>query len=143
MGTVKQVLREKGQAVHSLPADATVLDAAKLMNRKHIGSVLVMDHDRLIGIFTERDVLTRVVAAQLDPATTALNEVMTTAVAVGSPDTRLEEVRTLMREKRIRHLPIVAGSRVVGMVSIGDLNRVEQRTQAETIQYLEMFMYQP
>lgn len=143
MGSVKQILREKGQAVHALPAGATVLDAAKLMNRKHIGCVLVMENDRLLGIFTERDVLTRVVAAQLDPAATPLNEVMTTAVAVGTPETRLEEVRTLMREKRIRHLPIVAGSRVVGMISIGDLNRVEQRTQAETIQYLEMFMYQP
>ncbi len=143
MASIKQILREKGQAVHSLPPDATVLDAARLMNRKRIGCVMVMEQDRLAGIFTERDVLTRIVATQLDPATTPLHEVMTTAVAVGTPETRLEEVQTLMRDKRIRHLPIVAGSRVVGMISIGDLNRIEQRTQAETIQYLEMFMYQP
>lgn len=143
MGTVKQLLREKGQSIQSLPADASVLDAAKVMNRKRIGSVLVLEGDRLTGIFTERDVLTRVVATQLDPAQTRIGEVMTTAVAVGAPDTTLDEVRALMREKRIRHLPILAGRQVVGMISIGDLNRAEQRTQQETIRYLEMFMYQP
>jgi CBS domain-containing protein len=140
MPTVDKLIAEKNEPVATLPPDATVLDAAQLMNERHIGSVVVVDRDRLVGIFTERDVLRRIVAATRDPASTKLEEVMTTQVACATPKTRLDEIRAVMREKRIRHMPVVDGGLVTGMVSIGDLNRAEHDVQERTIEYLERYM---
>jgi CBS domain-containing protein len=140
MPIVEKLIIEKNEPVATLPPDATVLDAAQLMNERHIGSVVVVDGGRLVGIFTERDVLRRIVAATRDPAASKLEDVMTTQVACATPKTRLDEIRTAMREKRIRHMPVVDGERVVGMVSIGDLNKVEHDVQERTIEYLERYM---
>lgn len=140
MGTVEKILREKPDGVASLPPSATVLDAAKLMNERRIGAVLVIERDYLKGIFTERDVLTRIVAAQRDPATTKLEEVMTTAIICAEPQTPVNEARFVMRDKRIRHIPVVESGRAIGMISIGDLNKVDHDEQAQTIKYLEQFM---
>ncbi|MHC4414960.1 MAG: CBS domain-containing protein [Planctomycetota bacterium] len=140
MATAEQLLEVKGDAVASLPSHANVLEAAKLMNSRHIGSVVVIDKDRLAGMFTERDVLRRVVAEQRDPATTSLAEVMTTPVACAAPHTTLDEIRAVMRDRRIRHIPVVDGNRVTGMISIGDLNKAEHDGQVETIRYLERYM---
>ena len=140
MATAEQLIAIKGAAVASLPPTATVLEAAQLMNDRHIGSVLVIDNDRLVGIFTERDVLRRIVAEERSPAATQLNDVMTRQVACAAPHTRLDEIRAVMRKKRIRHMPVLASKRVKGMISIGDLNKAEHDGQAETIKYLEQFM---
>ena len=140
MPDAENLLSRKKEAVASLPPGATVLDAAKLMNERHIGSVVVVDRGRLVGIFTERDVLRRIVAATRDPARTKLEEVMTTQVACATPKTRLDEIRAVMREKRIRHMPVVDGGLVIGMVSIGDLNRAKHDVQERTIEYLERYM---
>ena len=140
MGTAEQLLAEKGGAVASLPPTATVLEAAPLMNDRHIGSVLVISHDRLVGIFTERDVMRRIVAEERSPATTTLDAVMTHQVACAAPHTRLDEIRAVMRQKRIRHVPVVDDRRVLGMISIGDLNKADHDGQAETILYLEQYM---
>lgn len=140
MATVEKVIRAKGEAIASLPPDATALDAATLMNDRHIGSVLVMQDEELVGIFTERDVLRRIVAAGRDPGSTALADVMTSPVACATPQTTCDEVRRVMREQRIRHVPVADDGRVLGMVSIGDLNRVEQDVQERTIHYLEQFI---
>ena len=140
MATAEQLIAVNGTAVASLPPTATVLEAAQLMNDRHIGSVLVISRNRLVGIFTERDVMRRIVAEERSPATTTLNEVMTRAVACAAPHTRLDEIRAVMRERRIRHVPVVDGRRVVGMISIGDLNKAEHDGQAETIRYLEQYM---
>ncbi len=140
MATAQQLLAIKGDAVASLPPTATVLEAAQLMNRRRIGSVLVINEGRLAGIFTERDVLTRIVAEQRDPAATPLGEVMTTPVACAAPHTTLDEIRKVMRDCRIRHIPVAEGERVVGMISIGDLNKAQYDVQAETIRYLEQYM---
>lgn len=140
MCTAGELVERKGSFVAWLPPQATVLHAARLMNEWHIGSVLVMENDRLVGIFTERDVLRRVVAAHLDPHSTSLADVMTSPVACAAPHTLTDELRLAMRFKRIRHIPVVEDDRVVGIVSIGDLNKVEQDVQEQTIQYLEQYM---
>ncbi len=140
MSTAEQLIEIKGAAVASLPSTATVLEAAQLMNERHIGSVLVIDRDRLVGIFTERDVLRRIVADERSASTTQLHDVMTRQVACAAPHTLLDEIRTVMRRKRIRHIPVLKSRRVVGMISIGDLNKADHDGQAETIKYLEQFM---
>ena len=140
MATAEQLISLKGGTVASLGPGATVLEAALLMNERGIGSVIVIDKDRLAGIFTERDVLRRVVAEQRDPATTKLADVMTSPVACAAPHTTLDEIRQVMRERRIRHVPLVNAKRVLGMISIGDLNKAERDVQVETIRYLEQYI---
>lgn len=140
MATAEQLTAIKGGAIASLPPQATVLKAAQLMNDRHIGSVLVIEGNQLVGIFTERDVLRRVVAEQRDPATTTVADVMTSPVACAAPHTTLDEIRTVMRDKRIRHVPVVNGGAVLGMISLGDLNKAEHDGQVETIRYLEQYM---
>ncbi len=140
MATAEQLIAIKGAAVASLPPTATVLEAAQLMNERHIGSVLVIDRNRLVGIFTERDVMRRIVAEERAAATTQLADVMTRQVACAALHTRLDEIRAVMRGRRIRHIPVVEGKRVMGMISIGDLNKADHDGQAETIKYLEQFM---
>ncbi len=140
MATAKQLIAVKGDSVASLPPTATVLEAARLMNERHIGSVLVMEKNRLVGIFTERDVMRRIVAEERSPASTTLREVMTSQVAYAAEHTTLDEIRRVMREKRIRHLPVLEGRTPVGMISIGDLNKAEHDGQEETIRFLEQYM---
>ncbi len=140
MATAEQLISLKGGTVASLGPGATVLEAAVLMNERGIGSVIVIDNDRLAGIFTERDVLRRVVAEQRDPATTKLADVMTSPVACAAPPTTLDEIRQVMRRRRIRHVPVVNAKRVLGMISIGDLNKAEREVQVETIRYLEQYI---
>ena len=140
MATAGQLVARKGDPIAALPPDATVLEAASLMNDRHIGSVLVIDQDQLVGIFTERDVMRRIVAEERSASTTQLEDVMTRQVACAALHTRLDEIRAVMRSRRIRHIPVLEGRRVMGMISIGDLNKADHDGQAETIKYLEQFM---
>lgn len=127
--------------VASVSPETTVLDAAKRMNEASVGSLVVLDaNGGLLGIFTERDVLRRVVAEQRAPEQTLVGDVMTKKVHTAPPETPLDDLRTLMREKRIRHVPIVADGKLAGMVSIGDLNAAEAKALVETITYLERYM---
>ncbi len=141
MPTVQNVLEHKGRDVASVSADATVLEAARLMNERRIGALVVTDGERVIGIFTERDILSRVVASEADPATTFVADVMTTPVAVCSPETSREECRNVMRSRRVRHLPVVDHDELVGIVSIGDLLVEDATDQEETIRYLYEYMH--
>ncbi len=140
MAIAEHLLAVKGGSIASLGPGATVLDAARLMNDRHIGSVVIVDDDRLVGIFTERDVMRRIVAEKRDPASTPIADVMTSPVACGAPHTTLNELRNVMRKRKIRHIPIVDGHEVLGMISIGDLNQAEHDVQEQTIQYLEQYM---
>ncbi|MCB9837756.1 MAG: CBS domain-containing protein [Phycisphaeraceae bacterium] len=127
--------------VAAVAPETTVFEAARRMNEAHVGSLVVLDgNGGLLGIFTERDVLRRVVADSRDPERTPVGDVMTRSVHTAPPETPLDDLRTLMREKRIRHVPIVQDGKLVGMVSIGDLNAAEARTLVETITYLERYM---
>lgn len=140
MSSVKNILEKKGQHVFSITEDATVLDAARSMNEHRIGALVVARGDKVVGIFTERDILCRIVAEQRDPAQTRMSDVMTTPVAVCSPETTREECRAVMRAKRLRHLPVVDDGSLVGIVSIGDLLATTEAEQDETIRYLYEYM---
>jgi len=138
---VQSILDQKQERVVSIAEDQTVLDAARLMNESRIGALVVTRGDRVVGIFTERDVLCRVVAAARDPAHTVMQDVMTSPVACCTPQTTDDECRAVMRTKRLRHLPVVDDDRLVGMVSIGDLQQITQTAQEKTIQYLYEYLY--
>jgi CBS domain-containing protein len=122
MDTVLELLHGKDRRVVATPAAATVRQATRLMNDHAIGSLLVMSGSRLVGIFTERDVLRRVVAEGRSPDSTTVGEVMTGDVVCCSPEASVEEAADLMRRRRVRHVPVLAGDEVVGLVSIGDVN---------------------
>ena len=141
MPTVKDILERKPNDVAQIAAEATVHAAAKLMNQLKIGALVVTRGDTVVGIFTERDVLTRVVARRADPAATRIEEVMTTPIACCQTSTTLEECRAVMTSKRIRHLPVVEENRLLGMISSGDILAHEAATHKETIQYLHEYLY--
>jgi CBS domain-containing protein len=141
MATVQAVLDRKGGQVVTIGVADLVLAAATLMNERAIGGLVVMDGDRVAGMFTERDILRRVVAARRDPTRTTVGEVMTTPVAYCRRDTRLEECRAVMTERRIRHLPVVDERGVCGIVTIGDLMAREVTDQEATIQYLNEYIF--
>ena len=143
MATVQTILSRKGQEVFSVGAKETVLTAANLMNQRGIGGLVVLDGERVIGIFTERDVLRRVVVAGRDPSTTLVHDVMTMPVATCRSDTTLAECRGFMTEKRVRHLPVVEDQRLLGIVTIGDLMAYEVGEHESTIEYLNSYIFGP
>jgi len=141
MPTVQTILEKKGPEVATVRTDSMVLDAAKLMNAKRIGAVVVTNGERVVGIFTERDVLIRVVAAHRPPETTRVEEVMTSPMACCRRDTKLLECKTIMTQKRIRHLPVVEEGKLYGMIAAGDILASECEDQQSTIQYLQEYLY--
>ncbi len=141
METVKDILAKKGDAVVAIGRDHTVQAAAQLMAARHIGALVVTEGESVIGIFTERDVLTRVVAAGRDPAATLVGDVMSTPVACCRPDTRLAECRSVITEKRVRHLPVVESGKLVGIVTSGDILAQELSVHQQTIEYMHQYLY--
>lgn len=120
--SVSALLHQKNSSVYCTTVDSTVGAAVVEMNHRRIGSLMVMDVGYIVGIFTERDVLTRVVAANLDPKSTLVREVMTTRFQSIADDASIEDVMRMMKEHRIRHLPILKGDQLLGMLSISDVN---------------------
>jgi CBS domain-containing protein len=142
MVKVQEILANKGSQVVSVGKDATVLDAALVMNEHRVGAVVVLDQDHIAGMFTERDVLRRVVGDRRDPTTTTVAEVMTVEVICCTPETSIEEARGAMKNRRIRHLPVVDGdSHLLGLISIGDLNAYQATAQEQTIHLLHEYLY--
>jgi CBS domain-containing protein len=142
MAKVRDILARKGSQVLCVGRDATVLDAALLMNEHKIGGLVVTDAGRVVGMFTERDVLRRVVGERRDPATSRVAEVMTVDVVCCTPETTIEEARGAMMTRRIRHLPVCDGDgRLHGLISIGDLNAHQAVAQEYTIHLLEEYLY--
>lgn len=121
--SVTSILNEKSALLFTIPVNSTVETAVSEMNRQHVGSIVVKDGDTCVGIFTERDVLTRVVAGARDPKSTPLSDVMTRDFKFITPDTSVEDAMQLMTDKRVRHLPILKNDKLVGMISIGDVTR--------------------
>ncbi len=120
---ISAILDRKGCHVYSVPPTATIAEAVDEMNRNRVGSIIVMEGRRLVGIFTERDVLRRVVTAALDPKETCVTEVMSSNVITISRDATVEETTRIFTEKRCRHLPVVEDGVVCGTISIGDITR--------------------
>ncbi|MEK6798209.1 MAG: CBS domain-containing protein [Planctomycetota bacterium] len=141
MPTAQSILNRKGTTVATIDREAVVLDAATLMNQRRIGALVVTSGEKVVGIFTERDVLNRIVAAGLDPRTTHVGKVMTSPTACCRRDTKLSECRSVMTEKRIRHLPVVEDGKLYGMVSAGDILASEVAEQQATIEYLNEYLH--
>jgi CBS domain-containing protein len=141
MGVVRDLLARKHGELVTVTADTSVLDASTLMVDRGVGGVMVVEEGRLMGIFTERDVLRRVVAVRLDPTSTLVRDVMTAPVLTVAPETPLEACRALRSERRIRHLPVIADGALVGLVSSGDVLALEVAERQETIQHLESYVY--
>ncbi|MGH7180019.1 MAG: CBS domain-containing protein [Tepidisphaeraceae bacterium] len=136
------ILRGKDSTVHSIEPDATVLAATHKMNQYKLGALVVMQSGKLVGMFTERDVLTRVVGEQRSPATTIVADVMTSQVIYATPQTEIEELASIMQQKRIRHVPICDESgKLHGMISIGDVNAYHVSHQEEQIHFLNDYIY--
>ncbi len=141
MATIRDILSTKGGEVVSLVADESVLNAARLMNERAIGGIVVTDHGEMAGIFTERDILRRVVGERKDPATTTLREVMTAPVISVLPDTSIGECMAIMTSRRIRHLPVSDSSGLAGLISSGDILAFQVKEQESTIQYLNSYVF--
>jgi CBS domain-containing protein len=121
MRTVRDILQGKGTEVWSVTPDTTVVDALKLMAEKNIGAVLVLDEDRVVGVLSERDYARKVTLQGRTSKDTAAREIMSGRVVGVEPQQTVEDCMALMTDKRIRHLPVVEGGEVIGVVSIGDI----------------------
>ncbi len=142
MATVNDILLKKGKELVSMGAGETVQHAAQLMNERKIGGLVVTEGGKMVGIFTERDVLRRVVAEPRDPATTVLRDVMTTPVASCRSETTLEECVGVMTRKRIRHLPVVDDESVCGLITSSDLLEFQMTEHEATIRYLNSYTFE-
>ena len=142
MADVAKILSEKGSDVISISGDATVFDAIKKMVEANVGAILVTggDPDKIEGIFTERDYLRRIAVEGRTSRDTLVREVMTSPVIAVGPETTVEEAMALMTDRRIRHAPVVEEDRLVGMVSIGDLVRLQSQEQSFKIRYLTEYI---
>jgi CBS domain-containing protein len=140
MSKVSDILESKGRALHQIDGDASVLDAVRAMVDANVGSLLVTDGDTIAGIVTERDYLRRVTLEGRDESTTPVGEIMSTPLVVVTPDTAIEECMALMTDRRIRHLPVAEGGKVVAVVSIGDLVKFQSQQQSFEIRYLNDYI---
>lgn len=140
MATVQSVLKTKQPVFFSVPSNATVLDALKLMAEKEIGAVLVMEGEKVVGIFSERDYARRVILKGRYSHDTAVKEIMTRSVYYVGPNQTMEECMAQMTDKRIRHLPVVEKGNVIGVISIGDVVKTIISDQKELISGLENFI---
>jgi CBS domain-containing protein len=137
---ISSVLFQKTSALWSVTPEATVFDAIKLMAEKNIGSLLVMSAGRLAGVFTERDYTRKIALHGKSSRETRVSEIMSREIATVTPDDSVEECMKLMTEKRVRHLPVVEGNNVVGIISIGDLVNWIISTQNAHIEQMEQYI---
>ena len=143
MPSASDLLRLKSGELYTIEPTATVLAATRIMNTRHVGALLVMTAERLDGIFTERDVLTRIVAQGRDPSTTLTSAVMTTELFCCEPATDLDEIAEVMRKRRIRHVPVRRrDGHVMGVISIGDVNAFHVSNKQATIDGLCSYINQ-
>jgi CBS domain-containing protein len=142
VSTVNEIVSQKGHSIFTIGSAASALDATREMNRRQIGALVVTDAGKVVGIVTERDILRHVVAEERAPADVRVGEIMTEEVICVTPDTDFLQASEIMREKRVRHLPVCDGNgHLLGMVSIGDLNARHSSHQAQTIHYLNDYIY--
>ena len=140
MQTLREVMREG--FIFALQRGASVAQAAQMMETHNIGIVAVLDGDQLVGVFSERDVVRRVLNRGRDPLQTAVGEAMTTNLVVASPDEDYQTAMRKMDHANIRHLPVVEDGRMVSMLSIRDLMRVDLARLTEEIRYLHEYIHQ-
>ena len=140
MNQVSEILGDKGHDVVRIDAEASVLEAVRQMIEANIGSLLVTKDGETAGIVTERDYLRRVAHEGPTDEEVTVGEIMSSPLIVVTPETSIDECMALMTDRRIRHVPVVEGNDVVGMVSIGDLVKFKSKKQSFEIQYLTEYI---
>lgn len=140
MKLVKHLIETKGGDVFTIDEDASVFDAIKVMAERSIGSLLVMQGQELKGIVTERDYARKVLIKGRSSETTPVGDIMSTELVTAKPEQTVNECMTLMSEKRIRHLPVIADDKLIGLISIGDLVQAIITDQQEAIEQLENYI---
>lgn len=140
VGTIREILNHKGGATWSVTPETTVFEAIQLMAEKNIGALLVIRDNKLTGIISERDYTRKVVLKGRSSKDTRVNEILSGHLIHVSPDHTVEQCLRLMTEHRVRHLPVLEGQKIVGVISIGDLVNYIITTQTSTIQQLEAYI---
>jgi CBS domain-containing protein len=140
MTLLSHLLDGKGHAVHSVAPGASVIDAIRSMADNHVGALLVMESQQLVGIVSERDYARKVILQGRSSATTAVREIMSSPVFHIGPDQTVDDAMRLMTERHIRHLPVLRGGKVIGVVSIGDLVKSVIEEQQHTIEDLRSYI---
>ena len=140
MHSIRDILREKGTKVRSIAPNENVYEALRQMDEHGIGALLVMEGNKPIGLFSERDYARKLALRGLRSRETAVKTIMSSPVLTISPDASVQEALSMMTEKYIRHLPVVDGSGVLGMVSIGDLVKAVIQDQQSLIEQLESYL---
>lgn len=138
MHRLRDILQPRGPAIVS--PDASVVEAARRMAERNVGAILVLEGDLLHGIFSERDVMTRVVAAGLDPLSTPVRAVMSTALATIDESANVEQAGKLMDENKCRHLPVMREGKVVGVVSMRDLMHIDIEAKTDEIRHMQAYI---
>ncbi len=141
MTTVRTLLEGKGRAIYSVEPQAAVLDAVRLMAEHHVGALVVMRGAALEGIVSERDYARKVILRGRSSADTPVRDIMSAPVLTVSLDTSVQACMQLMTDRRVRHLPVVDGARVIGMISIGDLVKAVIAEQKAQIEQLESYIH--
>jgi len=141
MTTVQTLLERKGRAIFSVEPQAAVLDAIRLMAEHHVGALLVMRGAALEGIVSERDYARKVILRGRSSADTPVRDIMSSPVLTVSLETSVQQCMQLMTDRHVRHLPVVDGGRVIGMVSIGDLVKAVIAEQQQQIEQLESYIH--
>ena len=140
MQTVAQLLKVKGTEVFSVTPQDSVLHAIEVMATRHVGALLVMEQGSLIGIISERDYARKVILKNRSSHDTPVGDIMTSPATSVTPEETVHRCMQIMTESRFRHLPVVKGGRVVGMLSIGDLVKAVIQEQSEHIEQLERYI---
>jgi CBS domain-containing protein len=139
-GTIGAVLNQKSREIYSIPPDATVFEAVKMMDEKNVGALLVMEGEKLVGIISERDYTRKIMLRGKRSRETGVAEIMSTNVTVTHPREPVATCLRLMTDKHIRHLPVLDGDKVVGVISIGDLVKHVISCQQAAIAHLESYI---
>ena len=140
MRTIKQLLDDKGRDIWSVTPETSVFDAIKLMAEKEVGALMVTEGGRPVGIISERDYARKIIIRGLSSRDTPVKDIMTARVVYARPDQTVRECMGMMSEKRIRHLPVMEGEQLLGVISIGDLVKAIIAEQEYTIQQLEQYI---
>jgi CBS domain-containing protein len=141
MKNLKQLLAAKGNQVYSIGPDAKVIEALQLMAQKDVGALAVMEGGRLVGMLSERDYARKVTLHGKSSQDVPVRDIMTAEVVRIGPDITIEECMALVTQRRIRHLPVCEGDRLIGLVSIGDLVKEVIADQEQTIKQLESYIH--
>ncbi|NCF26528.1 MAG: CBS domain-containing protein [Gammaproteobacteria bacterium] len=140
MASVKQLLQGKGHDVWSIGPEASVYDAIEKMAQEEVGALVVLEGESLVGLMSERDYARKVVLQGRSSRDTKIKDIMTTRVAYARPDQSVEDCMAMMTEKRIRHLPVMDGDKLLGVISIGDLVKFIIEEQKHVIEQLEQYI---